>query len=122
MTLLCGRFVTWGTEPRFNSRELTEYNYMLFRIACHNIFPISHVHIIPIDRCVFVHARSIDGSIYFPSIFIQTILVVHRNKSRKHHLFFPIFISRIPAYLELKDFLASNSIHLTAPIGSYFLR
>ena len=63
MTLLYGRFLTWGTEPRLNSYELTKYNYMLFRIACHNIFPISHVHTIPIDRCVFLYALSIDDSI-----------------------------------------------------------
>ena len=62
-TLLYGRFVIWGTEPRLNSYELTKYNYMLFRIACHDIFPISHVHTIPIDRCVFLYALSIDDSI-----------------------------------------------------------
>ena len=56
ITLLCGRFVTWGTKPRFNSYELIEYNYM-FRMACHNLFPISHVHTIPIDRCVSVCSK-----------------------------------------------------------------
>ena len=58
MTLLCGRFVTWGTEQRLNSYKLIKYNYLLFRIACHNLFPISHVHTIPIDRCVFLYALS----------------------------------------------------------------
>ena len=53
MSLLCGRIVTWGFEPGLNSRELTEVTYLLFRITCNNIFPISHVHIIPIDRCIF---------------------------------------------------------------------
>ena len=95
---------------------------MLFRIACHNIFPISHVHTIPIDRCVFLYALSTDGSFYIPSLFIQTIVAVHRSKSRKHRLFFPVFISRILAYLELEDFLASDFVHLTAPIGFSFLR
>ena len=80
-TLLYGRFVTWGAEPKLNSHELTKYNYMLFWIAFHNIFPISHVHTIPIDRCVFLYALSTDGSISFPSLFIQTIIAVHRNKS-----------------------------------------
>ena len=70
MTLLCGRTVTWGTKPRLNSRELTELNYLLFRIAYHNIFPISHVHTFPMDRCVPLYALIADGFIYFSSLFI----------------------------------------------------
>ena len=61
-------------------------------------------------------------SIYFPSLFIQTIVAIHRSKSRKHCLFFLVFISRILAYLELEDFPASNSVHLISLIGSFFLR
>ena len=38
MTLLCERSVTWGSDPRINSSELTKLNYIFFRIACHNIF------------------------------------------------------------------------------------
>ena len=95
---------------------------MLFRIVCHNIFPISHVHTILINRCIFLYVLSTDGSIYFPSLFIQTIIVVHRSKSRKYCFFFPIFISRILTYLELEDFPIFDSIHLTTPIGSSFLR
>ena len=53
MTLLCGRSMTWGSNPRINSSELTEFNYIFFKIACHNIFPISHVHTIPIERRFF---------------------------------------------------------------------
>ena len=95
---------------------------MLIRIACHNIFPISNVHTIPIDRCVFLYALIIDGSICFPSLSIQTTVEVHRNKSRKHCLLFLIFISRILAYLELEDFPSSNYVHLIEPIGSSFLK
>ena len=53
MTLLCKRSMTWGSNPRINSSELTEFNYIFFKIACHNIFPISHVHTIPIERRFF---------------------------------------------------------------------
>ena len=95
---------------------------MLFRIACYNIFPISYVCTIPIDKCVFLYATSINGCIYFPSLFIQTIIKAHRSKSRKHRLFFPAFISRILAYLELEYFVAFDPIYLTTPLGSPFLR
>ena len=121
MTFLCGRSVTWGTEPRLNSRKLTEINYILFKIACH-IFPISRVHTIPIDRCVFLYALIIDGSICFPSLFIQTIVEVHRSKSRNHSLYFSIFIHRILNFLELENFHSLELIHIIAPIRVSFLR
>ena len=113
MSLLYGRPVTWGSKPRLNSRELTEVNYLLFRIACHNIFPISHVYNIPIDRCIFLYALVTDGSICFPSLFIQTIVEVHRNKSRKQGLFFPVFIHRILDYLKSQCFSSLELVHLT---------
>ena len=122
MTLLYGRTVTWGTEPRLNSRELTELNYLLFRIVCHNIFPISHVHTIPIDKCVFLYALITNGYICFPSLFIQTIVEVHRSNSRKHSLYFPVFIQRILNFLELEHFPSLKLIRIIAPIGATFLR
>ena len=60
MFLLYGRSISWGSEPRINSSELTEVNYLFFRIACHNIFPISHIHTIPLDKCAFLYAFIID--------------------------------------------------------------
>ena len=53
MSLLCGRSVFWGSEPRINLSELTEVKYLFFRIACQNIFPISYIHTIPLDICAF---------------------------------------------------------------------
>ena len=37
MDVLCGRSVTWGSNRSISSSELTELNYIFFRIACHNI-------------------------------------------------------------------------------------
>ena len=122
MSLLCERSVSWGSEPRLHSRLLTEVNYLLFRIACHNIFHISHVHTIPIDRCIFLYALITDGSICFLFLFVQTIVEVHRNKSRKQRLFFLVFIRRILDYLELEHFPSLKLVHLTTPIGATFLK
>ena len=88
MSLLYGILVTWCKEPIIHSHKLTKFHYMLFRIAVHNIFPFSYVHTIPIDRCVFVYALSTDGSICFPTLFIQTIIEAHTSKSKKHALYF----------------------------------
>ena len=92
MSLLCGRSVSWGFEPRINSCEFTKLNYLYLRISCHNIFPISHVHIVPIDRCAFLYALIIDGSMCFPSLFIQTIVDIYRSESKAQKLFFPMCV------------------------------
>ena len=73
MSLLYGRSIIWGSEPRIISSEFIELNCLFFKIACHNIFPISHIHIIPLDRCAFLYAFITDESMCFPSLFIQTI-------------------------------------------------
>ena len=65
VSLLCGRSITWGSEPRINSSVFTKLNYLFFRIACHNIFPISHIHTISLDICAFLYAFIIDGSMCF---------------------------------------------------------
>ena len=122
MSFLYGRAVTWGSEPRLPSCELAKVNYLLFRIVCHNIFSISHVHTIPIDRCIFLYALIISDSICFPSLFIQTIVEVYRIKSRKQRLFFLVFIRRILDYLELEHFPCLDLVHLTTPIGATFLK
>ena len=82
MSLLCGRSISWGTEPRINCCEFTELNSLYFRISCHNIYPISHVHIVPVDRCAFLFALVTDGSMCFSSLFIQTIVDIYRSKSK----------------------------------------
>ena len=64
VSLLYGRPIIWGSEPRLHSHELTKLTYLMFRIACYNIFPISHVHIIPIDRCIFPYALIIGASMF----------------------------------------------------------
>ena len=122
MTLLCGRSMTLGFEPRINSSDLTELNYILFRIACHNIFPISHVHTIPRERCYFLYALVTDASICFASLFYETLVRAHRSKSKKHGLFFPVFIYRILRYVGVQNFPSLELIHITAPIGATFLK
>ena len=104
MSLLYGRTVSWGSKPRLHSHELIEVNYLLFRIACHNIFPVSHVHTIPIYGCIFLNALITGGSICFPFLFIQITVKVHRNNTRKQNLFFLVFLGRILEYIDLKHF------------------
>ena len=54
MDVLCGRSVTRGSDQSISSSALTELNYIFFRIVCHNIFPISHIHTIPVNMCFFL--------------------------------------------------------------------
>ena len=122
MSLLCGRSVSWGTKPRINSCEFIKLNSLYLRISCHNIYPISHVHIVPIDRCAFLYALITDGSMCFPSLFIQTIVDISRSKSKGQKLFFPMYIYRILRFLGLPEFPPLELVHITTPIGVTFLR
>jgi len=120
MSLLCGKFVSWGSEPRINFCEFIELNSLYLQISYHNIYPISHVHIVPIDRCAFLYALITDGSMCFPSLFIQTIEDIYRSKSKRQKLFFPMYIYRILRFLGLSNFPPLELVHITAPIGATF--
>ena len=70
MSYLTGTSIQWGTNPRITSHELTEIHYLFFRISCHSIWPISHLHTIPIKRCAFLYALVTDASMSFLYLFI----------------------------------------------------
>ena len=106
MSLLIGTTISWGTNPWVTTHELTKLNYLFFRISCHSIWPISHIHTIPIERCVFLYALITDAPISFPTLFIRSLVEVHR----------------ILLDLGLEDFLVSEPIHIIASIGATFLR
>ena len=122
MDVLCRRSVTWGSNLSISLSELTELNYIFFRIACHKIFPISHVHTIPLDRHFFLYALVIDSSICFPSLFIETIVEVRRSKYKRHGLFFPVFIHGVLKYLRLQNFPSQELVHILVPIEAKFLK
>ena len=118
MSHITGTTIRWGSDPRITTHELTELNYQFFRIACHSIWPISHLHTIPIERCAFLYALVIDASMCIPTLFIRSLVKVHRSSSKSHGLFFPVF----SLFIGLEDFLTSKSIYIRAPIGATFLR
>ena len=122
MDVLCGRSVTLGFDRSISSSELTELNYIFFKIACHNIFPISHIHTIPINSCFFLYALVTNSSICFPSLFIETIVEVRRSKYKRHGLFFLVLIHRVLKYLGLKNFPSQELVHIQAPIEAKFLK
>ena len=104
------------------SHELTKIHYLFFWISCHSIWPISHLHTIPLERCTFLYALVTDASMSFPYLFIRALIKVHRNTSTTHALFFPIFIHRILLHLGLDEFPAFEPVHIIASIGATFLR
>ena len=113
--------IRWGSDPRITTHDLTELNYLFFWIACHSIWPISHLHTISIKRCAFLYALATDAPMSFPTLFIRSLVEVHRSSSKSHGLFFPIFIHRILLHLGLEDFPTSKPVHFIAPIGVTFL-
>ena len=122
MSFITGTSIQWGSDPRITSHELTETHYLFYQISCHSIWPISHLHTIPLERCAFLYALVSDASVSFPHLFIRSLIEVYRSSSTAHALLFPVFIHRILLHLGLVEFLASESVHVIAPIGAIFLR
>ena len=122
MSHITGTSIRWDSDPRITTNELTELNYFFFQIACHSLWFISHLHIIPIERCVFLYALVTYALMSFPTIFISTLVEVYRSNSKSHGLFYRVFIHRILLDLGLEDFPTSEPIHIIAPIGAIFLR
>ena len=58
----------------------------------------------------------------FPTLFIRSLVEVHRSSSSAHGLFFPVFIHRILLKLGLDEFPTSEPVHIIVPIGATFLR
>ena len=49
MSYITGSSIQLVSDPRISSAELTETTYLFFRIACHSLWPISHLHTIPLE-------------------------------------------------------------------------
>ena len=47
MSHITGSSIQWGFDPRITSFALSETAYLFLRVACHSLWPISHLHTIP---------------------------------------------------------------------------
>ena len=121
MSYITGSSIQWGSDPWITSAELTETAYLLFRIACHSLWPISHFHTIPLEQCVFLYAFVSGASISFPHLFLRSLNEVHRSSAVGHALIHPIFIHRILLYIGLDGFPSGEPVHVITPIGATFL-
>ena len=101
-------------DPHVTSHKLTELNYLFLWISCHSLWPISHLYTIPIKRCAFLYALVTDTPMSFPTLFIRSLVEVHRSREKSRGLFFLVFIHRILLDLGLEDFLAFESVHIIA--------
>ena len=122
MSYITRSSIQWGSDPQITTVELSETAYLFFGIACHSLWPISHLHTIPLERCVFLYAFVSGVSISFPHLFLRSLNEVHRSFAVAHALIHPIFIHRILLFLGLDYFSTGELIHIIAPIGATFLR
>ena len=122
MSSTTGSSIQWGSDSRITSSELSETAYLFLRIVCHSLWPISHLHTIPLERCVFLYAFVSGVSINFPHLFLRSLNEVRRSSVVGHTLIHPIFIHRILLFLGLNGFPSSEPVHVVAPIGATFLR
>ena len=122
MSHIIGSSIQWGSDFRITSSALSETAYLFLRVACNSSWPISHLHTIPLERCVFFYTFMFGASISFPHLFLRSLNKVHRSSAIGHALIHPIFIYRILLFLGLADFLAGEPVHVVGPLGVTFLR
>ena len=122
MSYITRSSIQWGSDPRITSSTLSETAYLFLRVACHSLWPISHLHTIPLERCVFLYAFMSCASISFPHLFLRSLNEVHWSSAIRHALIYPIFIHRILLFLGLADFPSSEPVHVVGPLGATFLR
>ena len=122
MSHITGSSIQWGSDPRITSSALTETAYLFLRVACHSLWPISHLHTIPLEQCVFLYAFMSGASISFPHLFLCSLNEVHRSSAVGHALIYPIYIHRILLFLGLADFPSSEPVHVVSPLSATFLR
>ena len=122
MSYITRSSVQWGSDPRITSSELSETAYLFLRVACHSLWPTSHLRTIPLKRCVFLYASMSGASISFPHLFLRSLNDVNRSSAIGHALIHPIFIHRILLFLDLADFSSGEPFHVVTPIGATFLR
>ena len=122
MSYITGSSIRWGSNPWITSTELTETTYLFFRIACYSLWLISHLRIIPLERCAFLYALVKNAPINFPHLFLRSLNEVHRSSFTAHAFFHLVFIHRILLFLGLDNLPTSKPIHIIAPIGATFLR
>ena len=53
---ITGSSIQWGSDPQITSSALSKIAYLFLRVACHSLWPISLLHTIPLERCVFLYA------------------------------------------------------------------
>ena len=71
MSYITGSSIQWGSDPQITSTELTETTYLFFRIACHSLWPISHLHTIPLrDVCFCTPLFLVHLLVFFICFFI----------------------------------------------------
>ena len=122
MSHITGSSIQWGSDPWITSSVLSETAYFFLRVACHSLWPISDLHTIPLERCVFLYAFMSGASISFPHLFLRSLNEVHRSSIVRHALIHPIFIHRILLFFGLADFPSGELVHVVAPLGATFLR
>ena len=122
MSHITGSSIQRGSDPQITSSALSEIAYLFLRVTCHSLWPISHLHTIPLERCVFLYPFMSGASISYPHLFLHSLNEVHRSSAIRHALIHPIFIHRILLSLGLADFPTGESVHVVSPLGATFLR
>ena len=71
MSHITGSSIQWGFDPRIASSVLTENAYLFLRVACHSLWPISHLHtILWSDVCFYMCLCLVLLSVFLTCFFV----------------------------------------------------
>ena len=71
MSYITGSSIQWGSDPWIMSSVLSETAYLFLRVACHSLWPISHLHIILLsDVCLYTLSCLVHLSTFLICFFV----------------------------------------------------
>ena len=71
MSHITGSSIQWGSDLRITSSALTKTAYLFLRVACHSLWPISHLHTIPLeDVCFYMRLCPVLLSVFLTCSFV----------------------------------------------------
>ncbi|KAB1202361.1 hypothetical protein CJ030_MR8G004622 [Morella rubra] len=117
MTTLLFRHPVPYLGKALTMRDFTVENHVLTRIVCTNLYPVSHMTFLSLERVRFLFALFSGASIDITSHICDYMLEVYENASGNQSLPFPCLVNRLVTSSCLPSIDGETAIDLHGPIG-----
>ncbi|KAB1220476.1 hypothetical protein CJ030_MR3G015729 [Morella rubra] len=117
MTTLLFRHPVPYLGKALNTTNFTVENHVLTRIVCTNLYPVSHMTFLSLERVRFLYALLSGTSIDIASHICDYMLEVYENASSNQSLPFPCLVNRLVTSSCLPSIDGEAAIDLHGSIG-----